>query len=432
MSRVTPKSLVAKCRRVKGSPRHSSPLIPLTLRSMPTPSLVSDCPSDASPSNAWMRGAKVTEINIPPKEVADHFDELYLLKEVPKALQVPLPTSYLDNQTKFQLVVRTWASTLSSVEEDEYGILTALPNLAFAYDHVCKTSNNHSKEHTQRRSIDDIIELAFSARVDRDCDFKTQESYRLVASPGNPDAQSGTLVTIPSKTVDDRIRMDQFSFQGDLTISQHLYWSADGMTDGFSIIGFAGEFKKDANNCNKNRLIMVLATAQAQRKALSLNRSIIMGAIACRGRVQIFSSYWTSDESVLCIYAHEQEFDLSDPIQLEKELQGNLASELKTWNTPTEVTLQSRKWRSPDHSRKRRRTEAGESGNGTNGGKGGGNNDLVDADEFDGDRYMNVMKWRDEVVKDGKEGRVVSDEDNILDAASGWLQSEGRAIAPLS
>jgi hypothetical protein len=111
--------------------------------------------------------------------------------------------------------------------------------------------------------------------------------------------------------------------------------------------------------------------------------------------------------------------------KLEKELQGTLASELKTWNTPTEETLQSRKWRSPDHSRKRRRTEAGESSNGTN-------DDLVDADEFDGDRYMNVMKWRDEVVKNGKEGRVVSDEDNILDAASGWLQFEGRAIAPLS
>jgi hypothetical protein len=118
--------------------------------------------------------------------------------------------------------------------------------------------------------------------------------------------------------------------------------------------------------------------------------------------------------------------------KLEKELQGTLAWQLKRWNTPTEETLRSRKWRSPDHSRKRRRTEAGESGNGTNGGRGGSNNDLVDADEFDGDRYMNVTKWRDEVVKDGKEGRVVSDEDNILGVASGWLQSEGRAIAPLS
>ena len=91
--------------------------------------------------------------------------------------------------------------------------------------------------------------------------------------------------------------------------------------------------------------------------------------------------------------------------------------------------LQSRKWCSPDHSRKCRRRETRESGNGANGGRGGGNNDLVDGDGFDGDWYINVMKWRHEV---GKEGRVVSDEDNILDVASGWLQFEGRAIAPLS
>ena len=92
--------------------------------------------------------------------------------------------------------------------------------------------------------------------------------------------------------------MDQFSFQGNLMISQHLYWSTDGITDGFSIIRFAGEFKKDANNCNKNQLIMVLATAQVQQKALFLNQSIIMGAIACCGHMQIFSLYWTGNESV--------------------------------------------------------------------------------------------------------------------------------------
>jgi hypothetical protein len=119
--------------------------------------------------------------------------------------------------------------------------------------------------------------------------------------------------------------------------------------------------------------------------------------------------------------------------KLEKHLQSTLASELNTWNPPTDMaTLQRRMWRSPDHTRKRRRTEAGESGIGINGGRGGGNNDLVDADGFDGDRYMNVMKWRDKGFKDGMEGRVVSDEDNILGAASGWLQFEGRAIAPLS
>lgn len=38
-----------------------------------------------------------------------------------------------------------------------------------------------------------------------------------------------------------------------------------------------------------------------------------------------------------------------------------------------------------------------------------------DADGFDGDQYMDIINWRDEVVKDGNEGRVVSDEDNVLD-----------------
>jgi hypothetical protein len=42
-----------------------------------------------------MHGAKVIEINILTKEVADHFDELYQLKEVPKALQVSIPCVHI-------------------------------------------------------------------------------------------------------------------------------------------------------------------------------------------------------------------------------------------------------------------------------------------------------------------------------------------------
>ena len=128
--------------------------------------------------------------------------------------------------------------------------------------------------------------------------IRIEESYRLVASAGNPDAQCDTLVTIPSKTLADKISLVELSFEGDETISE-LYWSTGGLEDGFSIIGFPGEFKtQDENDSNRNQLIMVLATAQAQRKALSLRRSIIMGAIASGGHVQIFSSYWSSDESV--------------------------------------------------------------------------------------------------------------------------------------
>ena len=68
--------------------------------------------------------------------------------------------------------MQRWASTLRMVEEDEFGILPSLPILAFAFNHICNTSNNHSKEHAQRRGIDDIIDLAFSARHDRHCEFR--------------------------------------------------------------------------------------------------------------------------------------------------------------------------------------------------------------------------------------------------------------------
>ena len=113
--------------------------------------------------------------------------------------------------------------------------------------------------------------------------------------------------------------------------------------------------------------------------------------------------------------------------KLERDLQGTLALELETWNNPTEATVQVHRWRSPDHSRKRRRTEAGEGGNAGNfKGGAGSRGGIVDVDGFDGDQYMNIIKWRDEVVKGGMEGRVVADEDIVLDAPQ--LQFERRVI----
>lgn len=88
-----------------------------------------------------------------------------------------------------------------------------------------------------------------------------------------------------------------------------------------------------------------------------------------------------------------------------------------------ETAIWGHQWRSPEHSRKHCWTDAGEGGNAGNRG-GAGNGGLVDVDGFnggpedvdgfDGDQYMDIMNWRDEVVKDGKADRVVYDEDNIL------------------
>jgi hypothetical protein len=135
------------------------------------------------------------------------------------------------------------------------------------------------------------------AHISYNLAIRTEESYRLVASPGNPDAVSDTLVTIPSATITDKIELARILFQ-DPPTADHLYWSTGVSKDGSSIIALAGEFKKDENDTNMNQAIMALATAQAQRKALGLKDSIIMGAIASRGRVQILSSYRISENSV--------------------------------------------------------------------------------------------------------------------------------------
>jgi hypothetical protein len=83
--------------------------------------------------------------------------------------------------------------------------------------------------------------------------------------------------------------------------------------------------------------------------------------------------------------------------KLERDIHDTLDLELKTWKVPNETTLRSGKWRSLDR-RKRRRTEAGESVNESNEGRGGGNNGLPEADGSDGDQYMEIIKWRNEVI----------------------------------
>jgi hypothetical protein len=83
----------------------------------------------------------------------------------------PLPTPIYHAETNFQHTVRRWASTLRPTNEDEYGILGVLDTLALTYSRVRK-SNNQFTGHGQRCGIDGIIEIAWSARTDRHCNFK--------------------------------------------------------------------------------------------------------------------------------------------------------------------------------------------------------------------------------------------------------------------
>jgi hypothetical protein len=111
--------------------------------------------------------------------------------------------------------------------------------------------------------------------------------------------------------------------------------------------------------------------------------------------------------------AHDQEFYLAKPVEairlyifysrLEKYFQDTLTSELQEWNAPDAVTVRNLMWHSS--ARKRRRTEAG--GSSCNGGI-GDNDGPMGADGFDNDRLMEVMKWRNEVIEEGREARTIS------------------------
>jgi hypothetical protein len=128
--------------------------------------------------------------------------------------------------------------------------------------------------------------------------ISTEDRYRLVQLDSNPNAQADTLITMPFPAIKHKIRDLRLSFT-DPALTNHLYWTANGTLDKFSIIVFPGEFNKDDVECNMNQLIMVFTTAQAQRRALSLENSVIMGATSGRGRVRIYSSYWDSEDDTV-------------------------------------------------------------------------------------------------------------------------------------
>jgi hypothetical protein len=110
------------------------------------------------------------------------------------------------------------------------------------------------------------------------------------------------MITIPYLVLGDHFLDEQPSF-ADTSLIDELFWSANGSRDTFSIIGFPAEHQRDDAATNMNQLIMVLTTAQSQRKALGFKNAVIMGATAYRGIVQIFSSYWGGkDQSVSSRY----------------------------------------------------------------------------------------------------------------------------------
>jgi hypothetical protein len=82
-------------------------------------------------------------------------------------------------EDEFQRTVQQWAATLPNMEEDKYNIVPLMQNFALSYQYIRETSNGLTKEHGQRRGVDDLFGLAFH-RPGFKCDFACV-SFHLLA-----------------------------------------------------------------------------------------------------------------------------------------------------------------------------------------------------------------------------------------------------------
>jgi hypothetical protein len=125
-----------------------------------------------------------------------------------------------------------------------------------------------------------------------------EEQYQTLGWDSDPNIKSDILVVLPYPAIREKLQHLQFTFS-DPAVIDRFHWSVKGVQDpSFSIIAFPGEFKEADATRNENQLIMALTTAQSQRQALSLEKSIVMGATGYRRSVTIYSSYWNDDSTV--------------------------------------------------------------------------------------------------------------------------------------
>jgi hypothetical protein len=89
--------------------------------------------------------------------------------------------------------------------------------------------------------------------------------------------------------------------------------------------------------------------------------------------------------------------------KLEKHLQHTFSEELQQWSFPTETTINTLRWRSPNYVRKCYQSEAEHS---THGG-------AMEVDGFNDNKGVEVMTWREAV----KEARAISGEGEISSMA---------------
>jgi len=156
----------------------------------------------------------------------------------------------------------------------------------------------------------------------------------------------------------------------------------------FSLILFAGEFKRVPGQRNINQLLMSLSTAQHHRRALGLDDAVIFGATSAQGIFDVTASWWTGN---YVLYGPAAKFDLNDPVgflqcyfflcKLHDVHFPTMVAEIWDYSIAVQ-SLRSHPWRADDApSRKKRRLPGPSEGSRDNGGNVEGDHDLEQEEE---------------------------------------------------
>jgi len=119
---------------------------------------------------AWKIRAKVLFTHSLSPEALSNFEELTSTGSVPYCIkELSMPQTKLKHELMFQNALKDLADP--NVTTDPYDLSHVLPWLSMAYARMLQTSGNSSYKFSQRRGVDDMIELAFSIRDDAICQF---------------------------------------------------------------------------------------------------------------------------------------------------------------------------------------------------------------------------------------------------------------------
>ncbi|OBZ68691.1 hypothetical protein A0H81_11031 [Grifola frondosa] len=288
----------------------------------------------------------------PCEEVKTLYSKLSEFKP-PQWLNELPQEEYLKGQADFFQHLKDWSRLQESLADDTDPNFNLKPLLSVLSLSFLKIQSKN--EASRRLGMDDIVELVFGLQKDRKFDVLQYPSGH----------NYGILPPLESE------------------VARNAFWSPVP-PESISVIAFPSEHRRLDLITNCNQVIMDLATAQSQRRALGFKDDIIFGVAGARGEAAVLSSWW---EDGRIRYTQHENRILTDPAQfvqfyvflckLADHAQKHLQAAVVDLHSPKyrAETLKANTWRAPDPphfkrgTKRSRPSDHDEGGSATDGGK---------------------------------------------------------------